>query len=330
MKPDSAQIQKAGSFRQLAGTRHCVLTNGGAGGVRAIDVSTGAGLAYTILPDRGLDISSASFKGVNFAYLSPQEELSPAYFNYRGAEWLRTFFGGLLTTCGPVNFGPPCDDGGTHYGLHGRFNVTHATNVNDETDVAEGIIKVTGRIANFVLFGEKLEIRRTISSNVGENSIKITDAVVNRGDEATPNMMLYHINFGYPLLDENVKIFVDSESCCGYDDYSQQYIGEIGRFGPPNPANNEKNYFHIMKQGVRGKAGIRNEALGFGVEIGFDTSALPFMTQWKAERARDYVLALEPANAPCKSITDVRKDGKLPMLAPGGEKVNEVEIAIIQ
>jgi len=328
MKPDFESIRKAGSLRQLAGTRHCVLTNGGAGGVRAIDVNTGSGLIYTVLPDRGMDISLASYRGVNFAYLGPQEELSAAYCNNRENEWLRTFFGGLLTTCGPVNFGPACEDGGVSYGLHGRFNATPAANVCDVTDVAEGIIKITGSVSNFILFGEKIEVKRTISSRVGENSIKIVDTVINHGDTATPNMMLYHINFGYPLLDENAAIYVNSASSAGYDEYSQAHIGDIGSFGPPCSENREKNYLHTMNRSLTGLAGIRNDALGFGVEIAFDAAALPFLTQWKSERARDYVLALEPSNAPCKSLADLRRSGMLPMLEPGSTAVNEVEIAM--
>jgi len=328
VKPDALTIRKVGSLRQLAGTRHCILSGGGAGGVRAIDVNTGGGLSYTILPDRGLDISSALFRGVNFAYLGAQEELSAAYYNSRGEEWLRTFFAGLLTTCGPVNFGPPCDDGGVHYGLHGRFNVTPATHVCDATDVENGVIEISGRIADFVLFGEKLEIRRTITSVVGENTIKIKDTVTNHNDEATPNMMLYHINFGYPLLDTNASIHVNSKSCEGYNEYSQQFISEVGKMGPPCAENNEKNYLHTMDKDVPGIACIRNDKLGFGVEIRFNAAALPLLTHWKCERVRDYVLALEPANAPCRSIADNRKAGELPMLEPGDVVVHDIEIAI--
>jgi len=329
MKCDLAAIQKVGSLRQIAGTRHCTLTNGGAGGVRAIDVHTGGGLQYTILPDRGLDISLASFCGVNFAYLSPQEELSAAYCNCQKNEWLRTFFGGLLTTCGPVNFGPACTDGESSFGIHGRFNATSATNVCDLTDIENRVISISGSIANYVLFGEKLEIRRTISSPVGENTIHIRDVVMNHGDEATPNMMLYHINFGYPLLDVNATISVNSQTCAGYNEYSQRYIGELGAFGPPDAANQEKNYLHTMSRDRKGIASVYNNALGFGVEIRFNADTLPFLTQWKCERARDYVLALEPSNAPCESIADVRKAGKLPMLKPGCRIINEVEIAVI-
>ena len=326
---ETATIHKVGSLRQIAGTRHSVLTNGGAGGVRAIDVNTGAGLNYTILPDRGLDISFASYKGINFSYISPQEELSPAYYNYSKDESMRTFFGGLLTTCGPVNFGPPCEDNGVSYGLHGRFSTTAATCVCDKTDVENGIIEISATISNYVLFGEKLEIKRTITSTVGENNIKIKDIITNKGGEETPNMMLYHINFGYPLLDTNAKTSVNSSKCTGYDEYSQKHIDEVTSFAAPDAAIKEKNYLHEMDRKIPGIASIKNEDLGFGIEIKFDANALPYLTQWKCENARDYVQALEPGNAPCNSIAEVRKSGQLPILAPGSSVENNVEISVI-
>jgi len=326
---DASAIRRTGSLRQLAGTRHCILTNGGAGGVRAIDVNTGGGLHYTILPDRGLDISLASFRGVNFSYLSPQEELSAAYYDCQADGWLRTFYAGLLTTCGPVNYGPACEYGGVTYSLHGRFNVTPAVNVCDMTDVSEGIIKVSGRIANFVLFGEKIEIRRTISSVVGQNTIRINDVVTNHSDTDTPNMMMYHINFGYPLLDEDAEIYVGSESYAGFDENSRKFIDEIWSFGPPCVDNREKNYLHTMNRDVTGTARLRNDKLGFGVEISFNTATLPYLNQWKYERTRDYVLGLEPANAPCDSIMAVSNAGKLPVLGAGCSVTHDVEIAIV-
>ena len=65
----------------------------------AIDVDTGAGgLRFTVLPDRGLDISLASYKGNNLSFLTPAGETHPAFYEPGGLGWLRTFTGGLLTT----------------------------------------------------------------------------------------------------------------------------------------------------------------------------------------------------------------------------------------
>ena len=57
-------LQYTGNRAQLGGTRHYNLSDGPGLNMRAIDVNTGSGLTYTVLPDRGMDISFASFKGL--------------------------------------------------------------------------------------------------------------------------------------------------------------------------------------------------------------------------------------------------------------------------
>ena len=47
------EFSKIGHTLQIAGTRHYTLAGGAGDGVRAIDVKTGGGLEYTVLPDRG-------------------------------------------------------------------------------------------------------------------------------------------------------------------------------------------------------------------------------------------------------------------------------------
>ena len=328
MKPSKSVIDKVGSLRQIAGTRHCRLTDGASDNLRVIDVNTGGGLQYTVLPDRGMDISFASFKGMNLTYLSMQEEINAAYYEAGDNGWLRTFFGGLLTTCGPLSFGPACVDGDEKLGLHGRMNIIPATKICDLTDVEQGKIEITGRVCQSVLFGEKVEVKRSIMSMVGERQICITDCVTNLGDTPVPYMMLYHINFGYPLLDEDVQIKVDSISCMGCEEQSQKAIGEIERFESPQTRNTELNYLHTMQQNTKGRASIVNNRLGMGVEIRFDTNCLRYLIQWKYARARDYVLALEPCNVPCKSRKELRESGALPFLQSGEQVVNRVEIEI--
>ena len=201
MKPDQNIVRKMGSLRQLAGTRHGILTDGSAAGIPVIDVNTGGGLQYTVLPGRGLDISLAQYKGTNLAYLGPQEEMNAAFYEAERDGWLRTFAGGLLTTCGPLSFGPPCVDEGEVLGLHGRISVTPARQVCDLTDIEQGKIEITGILGQYKLFGEKVRIKRRISSLVGESSIEICDETENMGDTKLPNQILYNINFEKTLMD---------------------------------------------------------------------------------------------------------------------------------
>ena len=73
-------VKKVGNIFQLGGTRHYELTEGSTRGTRVIDVVTGTGFGFSIVPDRGLDISLASYKGVNLVYQTPNGEVNPAFY----------------------------------------------------------------------------------------------------------------------------------------------------------------------------------------------------------------------------------------------------------
>lgn len=116
---DKSELLKyIGNLSQIGGCRHYTLSEGWGRGMRAADINTGSGLQYTVLPDRGLDISLASYKGINLVYLTCNGETHPSYYEPEGIGWLRTFAGGLLTTCGHTHLGPPCIDDGEHPGIN--------------------------------------------------------------------------------------------------------------------------------------------------------------------------------------------------------------------
>ena len=112
--------RRSGSLRQLGGIRAFELAEGRERGVRCLEVDTGAGLSFTVVADRGLDIADCSFKGTNLVYHTPNGIAHPSYYDPAGLEWLRVFFAGLLTTCVLTYFGSPGRDGGDDLGLHGR------------------------------------------------------------------------------------------------------------------------------------------------------------------------------------------------------------------
>ena len=89
-----------GNDAQLFSVKEYTLTQGKARGVRAVDVSTAAGLDYTVLPDRCMDIHQVRFHGKNACLLTPTGIVAPAYYDDAGEGLLKSFTGGFLTTCG--------------------------------------------------------------------------------------------------------------------------------------------------------------------------------------------------------------------------------------
>src|SRR5438105_15682228 len=97
---------------QAGGIERYVLDDGAGRGVRALCVNTGGGLRYRVLVDRGLDIDQAFFNQHSLAFLTHKGPTAPNLALDRGIDWLKSFPGGLLTSCGPMNVGAPGIDEG--------------------------------------------------------------------------------------------------------------------------------------------------------------------------------------------------------------------------
>src|SRR5665213_2754339 len=112
---------------QIGGIEAYTFDDGAARGVRALCVNTGGGLRYRVLVDRGLDIDQAFFHQHSLAFLTHKGPAALSRGMDRGLDWLKGFAGGLLTSCGPTNVGPPGMDGGEEVGLNGPHSNSAAT-----------------------------------------------------------------------------------------------------------------------------------------------------------------------------------------------------------
>src|SRR5258707_15872386 len=95
--------QRTGDMSQFGGITRSVLDDGAGRGVRVATMRTGTGLEADVLLDRCMDIGRATFRGSALAFRSYVGDTHPGFYDPNGAEWLRTFGGGLLATCGLQN-----------------------------------------------------------------------------------------------------------------------------------------------------------------------------------------------------------------------------------
>jgi hypothetical protein len=123
-------IRYTGHMDQLAGFRLLEGADGVERGSRVLQVWTGSGLAFNILPDRAMDISACHYKGMSLTWRSATGDAHPAFYEPGGAGWLRTFQGGMLVTCGLDTFGPPAWEGTEQLGQHGRISNLPAREVD--------------------------------------------------------------------------------------------------------------------------------------------------------------------------------------------------------
>ncbi len=331
-------MQRLGNISQFAGAKRYWLADGKAQGVEAVDIKTGGGFAFTVLPGRGMDIAWAEYRGVPVAYMSKTGIASPAYYEKDGVQWLRTFFAGLLTTCGLSNVGGPCDEtepvvGSQHHGLHGRISNMAADNVcvREEWRGDAYVMTVSGRMREAMLHGENLTLRREITATLGENRLFIRDVVENEGFAEKPLMLLYHINAGYPVLDAGSRLICASQTIIPVTDLAKTEIAQYAKFGAPENAAPERVYFHDLATDGQGQAAaaVVNDALELGLYVRFDKRQLSRFTEWKQLSTAEYVVGLEPGNCWPIGRIEQRKRGSLEMLPPGEKRIFEVEIGIL-
>ena len=196
-------LRHIGDISQIGGIRDFTFNDGRRKGVRAIEIDTGV-LRFTILPDRGLDIAGAYFKGEAVSWISKTGIVAPTYYEKDGKGFLRGFYGGLVTTCGLKNIGGPVGE----HGLHGRIANVPAENVSVYEDWIDGeyVMRVCGTMREAAVFGENLVVKRTITAKLGAPEFTLEDTVINEGFAPEDIALCYHCNYGYPLVCDGAKI----------------------------------------------------------------------------------------------------------------------------
>jgi hypothetical protein len=322
-----------GDIDQVGGVRLVTLAEGPERGVRAAELRTGAGLRFTVYLDRGMDIGPAEYKGIPLAWISPTGPAAPSFYEPQGIGWLRSFHGGLLTTCGLTQVGPPGEDNGEQLGLHGRISNIPARQVS-QGDVWEGdtyTFWVEGRMREAAVFGHDLELKRRISARLDEPRLIIEDQVTNTGGIPVPHMILYHINLGFPLLQAESRLVAPSAEIIPRDEVAAPGLADHTRFQAPTPGYAEQVFFHQTTAESDGfvKVALVNETLKLGLQLRYRQKELPEFTQWKQMGWGIYTLGVEPGNCRPEGRVAARERGALVELAPGEQVNYQVVLSVL-
>ncbi len=313
-----------GHSSQLGGVEEHRLIGGRGDGMRLYEMSNGRGVQLTVCPDRNNDIARLRFRGVQMNYTSPCGYVAPAYYG-TGGDWLKCFTAGFLTTCGLENVGVPCEDQGEALPLHGSIACRACERSSyEETD---GALFVRGVTSDEVLFGRKLTLAREIALSKAEDSFTVTDVIANTGDTVQPFEILYHMNMGHPLLDEDSVLSIPSARVTPRDAHAGEDIGHWMRMEKPQAGYRERCYYHWFDQN-EGYAEIYQPKLGVGLRIVYDAKSLDSFVEWKMMGVRDYVLGLECGNCTPDGRDAMRDQGKLKFLSPGERVRYQVRVAL--
>ncbi len=327
----AAELRRyVGTIDQLAGIVVGERTDGPARGVRTLNVQTGSGLSFTVLPERGMDIGEARLNGVPLAWHSAMGTVHPSRYEREGRGWERSFAGGLLATCGLDNIGMASTDEEILYPQHGRINHIPATHVRyDGTwQGDEYLLTIEGRIRQVTLFGENLLLVRRIVTALGSDTITVTDTVTNEGYRPEPVLLLHHINLGFPVLAATSELLLPSGTRSSPDDPTWQR-GDA-------PGVGTQVVIHEVPPGPDGLADVAlvNRSFangqGIGVEIRYTQASFPFLWQWRNLLEGEYVMGLEPGNGLEAGRHATREAGRLRIFAPGEAATFRTEITALR
>ncbi len=326
-------LKRVGTMAQLASIQPFEYSGGKAQGVKAFHISNGTGLDFTVLESKCLDMVSMKYKGMNLNYMPKSGIVSPALADMNGTEFMRSISGGMMYTCGLMNVCNACVDEGLNRVFHGVMKATPAEQVNVSCDW-EGedyVLRLSGEMREAAIFNENLLMKRTIATKFGAKSVHVHDVIENQGFEEQGLMLLYHINVGYPVVDEGSRIIIPSADINGRDPVSQSGIEECANITAPVDGYSENVFIHKTACDSLGRTGaaVINDRLGIGVYIKYNAVELPNLIEWRSMRSGDYALGIMPSTCLVGGRVFEKEHGTLRMIAPFEKIEFEVEIGVL-
>jgi Domain of unknown function (DUF4432) len=300
---------KRANADQLATAVESVVAGGSAGGSRAIDLRVWDGIDIRLLPDRGLDIGAAWFRGTPLAWISQAgEQGAPDPAELVDRAWVDSWCGGLVTTCGLSNVGEASEG----HGLHGTYTARAATEVAVERSVSE--VTATATVVD-----PPFTLTRRIVTTVGQGLVRLDDRVSNESEWTAAAPLLYHVNFGAPLWDDGTYLETDAQDVVPRDDAATAALATWDEPPVPAPGAPERVLEHVGASWAR----LTSARLGLEVTV---RSSLPRLWQWVHPAAGTYALALEPSNCSVLGRAHDIAAGKMPFLDPGETRASWLTI----
>ena len=265
------------NFQQVASIRRYTLSEGREKGLDVLDCDNGK-IRFLLNVSKACDIMQLYHEGQNISFISKNG------FTKRETPFLRRFEGGMLYTCGLDSVG-----GRDGFELHGTLHNIPAEIIRAECN--ENGITVEAIIRDTALFGKNLVLKRKIFTAIGGDSVTLEDTLVNEGYKTEEYCLLYHINVGYPMLDDGVKVIADVESYTPRTAWAKQNEATMYEMNASTPNQEETCYFLNLK---KPEITLVNEKNGKEFTVSYSGDTLPCFVEWKSMASGDYALGLEP------------------------------------
>jgi hypothetical protein len=304
-------------------------------GVDLIEVDNGA-LSFSVVPTRGMGLWKGRYNGLELGWKAPVKgPVHPAYVDPAergGIGWIAGF-DEWICRCGLNSNGAPgedvvADNNGNPQRvllpLHGKIANLPANFVKVRVGLAEPHeIQVVGYVEESMLFSPQLQLRSTVTTAAGSNTLTIRDEVVNLRRVPAELELLYHCNFGPPFLEAGARLVAPFREVAPRDKRAQEGIDGYDVYPEPVPGFVEQCYWFDLLTAPgssRTLAMLRNAAADKALVLRWDRSQMPCFTLWKNPGALEdgYVTGLEPGTNYPNPKKWEREQGRVIRLPPGG------------
>jgi len=322
-----------------------VLRGGKQEDVDLISVHNG-NLGFSIVPTRGMGLLKAEMDGIRIGWDSPVKEIvHPRQMNLEsrgGLGWLEGF-NEWVVRCGLESAGAPGRDSFvTNTGSLAEMDLTlHGKIANipaSRLEVAVGRnfpnrIRVIGQVEETMLFGPNFLLNTEISTLPGSNSVRIEDVITNRSGLNREFQLIYHCNFGPPILEKGSRIEAPFRKIFPINHHSASDIHEFDRLGGPTGNFIEQVYCTELNCDRDGKSSVllRNQAGDRAVKMEILVNQLPYLTIWKntASLEDGYVVGIEPGTGFPFNRKIERDFGRVPWIGPGESRRFQIIFTVL-
>ena len=313
-------------------------------GVDLITVNNGK-LSFSVIPTRGMGILNAHMDDIHLGWNSPVKEVvHPQHIRLEdrgGLGWLEGF-NEWMVRCGLESNGHPGtdsfinnvgDEAVMDLTLHGKIANIPASEVEVVIDrEAPYRIRIRGRVDERMFYGPKLELWTEISTTPDSATLRISDTITNRGDDPQEFQILYHANYGPPLLEQGSKFLAPVSKVIPFNDHAAQSVNSYPHYQGPTSGFVEQVYCITALAGRDGKTtiGLVNRAKNKGVSMTYSVKELPYVTLWKNTNSEGegYVTGLEPGTNFPNNRRIERKFGRVPKLKSGESHKATIDFTI--
>ncbi|MBN1844476.1 MAG: aldose 1-epimerase family protein [Sedimentisphaerales bacterium] len=325
--------------------RKSVLHGGCQEGIDLIELDNGT-MRFRIVPTRGMSIQDVKTADIRLGWDAPLTGLvHPKFVNLAGRDGLGWLYGfsEWMVRCGLESFGAPgpdefVDDQGAKHTmnltLHGRIGNQPASIVEIQAQTAPPYrLAVRGRVEEAFLHGPKLEIETELVTEAGSSTFSVRDTVTNRGGSSQEFALLYHNNFGPPLLEESARFLGPVKRITPISEHAAADLARYDIYRGPTPGWAEQVYCLEMwpDRENRTMVLLQNAAGDRGASLGYNVEQLPYFTLWKNPAARPdgYVTGLEPATGFPRNRRQERASGRVPILQARQSRSFQLDFAIL-